>query len=607
MNLETWLGARWWKVDFHTHTPASDDYGKGQLQQEYRQITPEQWLIEYMKAGIDCVIVTDHNTGSWIDRLKESMAKLESENHPDFKPLYLFPGVEISVNGGIHMLGILERDKSTNDVTMLLGAVEYNGTQGNSDAVTRDSATRVVDRIVEAGGLAIPAHADEASGIFQELSGTTLENLIKNDRIIAMELIDPSYIKPTLFSQSWTEVLGSDTHHPSGSSGLRFPGSHYTWVKMDTPSLEGLKLALLDGPVSVKRFDTFTGNPNSHGHFMIESLTVENAHYMGQGEKFICTFNPWLNSIIGGRGTGKSTIVEFLRYMMRREKEIPVSLRDDLAKYRKQARLRHDEGLLRENTVLTLVYHRDGRKFLMERNEQSDTPAIREFIKDGTLIESLGDITQRFPVRIFSQKQIFEMAKKPQSLLEIIDDAPEVNYREWREKRDELETQFLALKAKMREIETGLKEESRIRGELDDITQRLALFESAGHADIFKSYRRGQRQLRGIEKWEQSWEEGAQRIIKCADSIRSDEIDYSLFDSIDECEAQCVGDINAVVQRIKEITDKMNVFAEETCAIKRDWLDTKNSSKWLLTIQSSLDAYQELKEELAKTSAGDPS
>ena len=24
-----WPGARWWKFDFHTHTPASMDYGKG--------------------------------------------------------------------------------------------------------------------------------------------------------------------------------------------------------------------------------------------------------------------------------------------------------------------------------------------------------------------------------------------------------------------------------------------------------------------------------------------------------------------------------------------------------------------------------------------------
>jgi len=24
-----WIGSRLWKFDFHNHTPASDDYGKG--------------------------------------------------------------------------------------------------------------------------------------------------------------------------------------------------------------------------------------------------------------------------------------------------------------------------------------------------------------------------------------------------------------------------------------------------------------------------------------------------------------------------------------------------------------------------------------------------
>ena len=31
-------GARWWKFDFHTHTPASEDYGKGPDQASLKQI-----------------------------------------------------------------------------------------------------------------------------------------------------------------------------------------------------------------------------------------------------------------------------------------------------------------------------------------------------------------------------------------------------------------------------------------------------------------------------------------------------------------------------------------------------------------------------------------
>nr|WP_052256057.1 hypothetical protein [Salinicoccus sp. YB14-2] len=57
-------GAKWWKIDFHTHTPASKDYRE-------QSITPREWVLKYMEKDIDCVVITDHNTGGWIDILKE--------------------------------------------------------------------------------------------------------------------------------------------------------------------------------------------------------------------------------------------------------------------------------------------------------------------------------------------------------------------------------------------------------------------------------------------------------------------------------------------------------------------------------------------------------
>ena len=60
-NVSDFPGARWWKFDFHTHTPASIDYGMGPDSAQLKKITPEDWLLSYMRAGIDCVAVTDHN------------------------------------------------------------------------------------------------------------------------------------------------------------------------------------------------------------------------------------------------------------------------------------------------------------------------------------------------------------------------------------------------------------------------------------------------------------------------------------------------------------------------------------------------------------------
>src|SRR5579875_2122211 len=75
MSSWNWNGARWWKFDFHTHTPASEDYGKGSHQAQLRSRTPREWLLDFMRAGVDCVAITDHNSGAWVDPLKEELRR----------------------------------------------------------------------------------------------------------------------------------------------------------------------------------------------------------------------------------------------------------------------------------------------------------------------------------------------------------------------------------------------------------------------------------------------------------------------------------------------------------------------------------------------------
>jgi len=151
MNKPFWTypGSRWWKFDFHTHTPASEDYGKGPQQAQLKHRTPREWLFDYMRAGIDCIAVTDHNSGAWIEPLKSALKELESEKPEGFRPIYLFPGVEISVYGGVHLLAILDPSCTTSDVDSLLGAVGFNGTKGRSGDVTTKS--RVIRNHTEPG------------------------------------------------------------------------------------------------------------------------------------------------------------------------------------------------------------------------------------------------------------------------------------------------------------------------------------------------------------------------------------------------------------------------------------------------------------------------
>ena len=67
-------GGKWWKVDFHVHTPASCDYGKGSGTPDIdKNVTPRDFLLNAIKKEVDCLVVSDHNSFDWIDKLRVSI------------------------------------------------------------------------------------------------------------------------------------------------------------------------------------------------------------------------------------------------------------------------------------------------------------------------------------------------------------------------------------------------------------------------------------------------------------------------------------------------------------------------------------------------------
>ncbi|HAZ7408690.1 TPA: ABC transporter [Escherichia coli] len=605
-----WIGSRWWKFDFHNHTPASDDYGKGPNQAQYMQITHKDWLLNYMRQGIDCVAVTDHNSGAWIDPLKQALKELASESHEDYRPLYLFPGVELTVQGNIHILAIFGEDKTTSDIDSLLGAVRYRGTKGKSDGCSECSAVEVIDEIARSGGLAIPAHVDQASGLFTVCTGNTLEQVLDNKCVFAMEVTDLAKAKPQLYigkNLNWAEILGTDSHHPSGTGNQRYPGSHFTWVKMSEPSYDGLRLALVDGALSLKRSDNFTGDPNIHGQLAIESIVVDDAKYLGRGQSLSCQLNPWLNTIIGGRGTGKSTSLEFLRIALKRKGEIPKSLEKEFTKYSQTSKDRQDEGLLKDSTKITVGFRKDGGRFRITWSNTDDIYSIEEETAPGVWCASEGDIAQRFPVRIYSQKQIFELAKHPQALLQVVDDAPEVNHRDWQLKWDELVSKYLSLRAQEREVQAGLQEESVTKGQLEDVKRKLDVFEKAGHADVLKAYQLRQNQSKAMDFWVTTWEDSAEQVRDISGSLLPAELDLQYFDIGNADDKELFDTIKDIRATFEKLQTEMNSIAQRIDDVKNSWNQTRSDLGISKRITAASHEYNALLGQLSAADAGDPS
>ena len=478
-------GAKWWKFDFHNHTPASkNDFGKGD--DSHKNISPENWLLMYMNASIDCVAITDHNSGEWIDILKTALVGIEgsSPKPTGYRKIFLFPGVEISASGNIHILALFDPSAGTANVQALLGSINFPTAHiGTTDAVSQKSVEEVINAIHSAGAIAIPAHVDEASGVFT-LTGHTLTQAIKTEGLLAIEVIDKTGEKPELYKQSklhLAEVIGTDSHIATQV------GTNYTWVKMGEPCLDALKLALHDREDGIIRKEEIAIDPNTiTTHFFVKSISITNGFKAGNGSPLKTEFSPWLTSIIGGRGSGKSTIINYLRIALARIDEMPTEVQAEFDKFN-QIGSKNGTGMLRNETEIEVEIFKDGKLHLIKWNNSTHT--LQEWNTasgNWDVATAVSNIKELFPIQIFSQKELYALTGNPSKLIELIDS--QFDKPAWNEAKDNLVNRWIADRAKLRQLQNAISEESNIRAQLSSTNNKIELYESSAYKDTLNNF-----------------------------------------------------------------------------------------------------------------------
>ena len=543
-----WPGSRWWKFDFHTHSPASSDtyWAKKNV-----ALTEQNWLLRYMAAEIDCVAITDHNSGAWIDRLKTAYNQMKQQANdgapPDgFRELTLFPGVELSVQGGFHLLAIFAPESTTSNVDTLLGRVNYHGTRGASDGVTREGAANVVQAVLDAGGIPIPAHADRKNGLLQvtpesrscALDPKTVHQVVDTVGLLAVEWLDrttplPKHVEKQ--AQRLTRVLGSDCHSFQGQA---IPGPRHTWVKMSNPSLEGLRLALLDGnEISIRRSDEGTFEPFQTPAHFITGIKIDSARYMGNGEPETLALTPYFNALIGGRGTGKSTIVQALRLAYRRDSELE-RLGTNTEPYRRFRRFaasvngREGDGALREDTEIRVEMMRDGVFQRLCWRLDGKGVVVEEQTENGEWCASGSQAVsaERFPIRLFSQGQVAAMAGEGrQALLDVIDEAAGV--AALNRSFEEAKRSYFSQRAKLREIDGRLDSRPELERKLKDLNRKVEALTQSHHAGVLKAHQQALRQSREVDTTLAQLREIPGRIETLANDLLLDDWPEATFDT----------------------------------------------------------------------------
>ena len=139
------------------------------------------------------------------------------------------------------------------------------------------------------------------------------------------------------------------------------------------------------------------------------------------------------------------------------------------------------------------------------------------------------EIKTLFPVRIYSQKEIFELAKEPSKLIKIIDEVSDVDAEKIKTKIREGINRYKQIENKQQELKEKIDQENRLRGEFNDLARQIEYIEKSGHKEVMQKYRQRQQQLSEIDTLENKWKEAQHHLLETLENITPSDFNTEIF------------------------------------------------------------------------------
>ncbi len=301
-------GATWLRADFHLHTKADKEFSYTGNENDFCRLYVEKLKEQNINTGV----ITNHNKFD-----KNEFVSLRKKAIKE--GIGLFAGVEFSLKEGIHILVVFD-DKwyqgETDNINKFLGNAFYG--IANYDKPNYPNSNfnlkETVDALDKIGYdyFIVLAHIDDTNGLFTELRGRTQEDFVRQEsfnRVLAVQKSAnlENYNKLCQWLNRKSKIAcveGSDNAY----GGIDAIGKgKVTYIKLGDFNFEALTFALTDSEYRVSRKD----KPEIKNAY-IKSIAFEG----GLLEGTRIDFSPELNNLIGIRGSGKSSLLEVLRYVL---------------------------------------------------------------------------------------------------------------------------------------------------------------------------------------------------------------------------------------------------------------------------------------------------
>lgn len=611
--------ARFYKADLQMQTPVDRRHWLGDAlppdpSAEDLADAARAYARRCYEVGLEIVGITDHNMGggaatSFVPHLEAAVQELADEYGYE---IVVFPGFEVAgpIGKGAHLLCLFEPGTTPNQVSEKLTRLGLGEAcrfkKGEPSPVTPGDCTfeKMLDLIQgdpAIPGLCILAHPTSVSGAMDNrtVAQWWSQDVIKNDALLCMELPWPrdekleeagdSLVKNILKNKDpryerrhpIATICSSDCKRLEPDEEHRnYIGYRHTWIKMSQPSIEGLRQAFLDHESRIRFGDQRP--EDGFGYPKITRFEVSGAAFLEDQE---IVFSPNMTNLIGGGGTGKSTIIEYMRAVAGQDAAIQGG----------DVRRNHERALATasRDTRIEIEIERDGSRWTLESFGGSQGAVTHG--------ESIPDLPRFFPLRVYGQREIYAIAEDRRARARLVDNLV-------RSKLDALEQQAAEAITEIRHLDEEILRREELERRRDVLaTEQLDLKTKLQRLREFEEPLRAWKGAVAEQRFlEDAREEVRSRVGKLLEELDELELSSTALGSGVDAWPHADG-VRAFAARLDELfnaaQDDLREWLRHLETQAGGLLSSSEVAAWQEHFEAAKRAYEEMRDSLAEQDA----
>ncbi|MFC1708818.1 TrlF family AAA-like ATPase [Candidatus Omnitrophota bacterium] len=465
-------GAHYFRCDFQVHSPRDLNWnGQGAVTPAERKAYSEELIIDCRQKGLDAIAITDHHDFVFFPYVrKASQDELGGQGDliPVERRIIVFPGIEVTLTApNCQALLILDADFPENLLQSVLVALAItpNRAEDAKHAPIRRIPQNVVNdlthlyKILDQYGhlkgrfIVLPNVKESGYGTILR-SG--FANFYKSMPCVGGYT---DGVLPQPGTGAYSIIEGKNREYGFKTIGVfqtsdnrkrnhEDIGTYSTWVKWAIPTAEAIRQACLAKESRISQEEPVL--PATY----VTSIDISNSKFMGP---IYFDLNRQYNALIGGRGTGKSTILEYLRWGVCDQLPDPTGS-FDLPEYQIRRKKLIEKTLLPFEAIVQMSFIKNNVKHIVKR--KAGTPELFLKIGDGEFEQCKeSDVRNILPIQAYSQKQLSGVGVSVEELKRLI-------YSPIRQSLDESGAKFSELSSDLRNCFELRKKKKQVQKEI---------------------------------------------------------------------------------------------------------------------------------------------